>query len=150
MPDTTITIQRSTFNIMCLAIALLAIAFLTTWHLLSKCQEEPPPIAETPETDGGLINDGVRAPIDDELKEFARRFNYSTIRFTNQDGAVKIVGLDGKDIEVCGVSKGIEVPESCGLKDIELLTFVDQSRLRFRGSDCVTEKVGNAFITYHT
>ena len=101
-------------------IAVLIAALLWIWL---KWPAPPPPSKSWQPTSGsGLILDEERFNVPSALKDRLKEKGYPVIMLPNMNGGIKLVNLDGGQIEPCESSNGLEDPE-CQLNKVTVRTI---------------------------
>jgi hypothetical protein len=116
-----ISISRYLFIASCVAVGILAIAFVIA---LIQFQSQPTLAQPTPW--GGekepkkhvIVRESNNpVPIEPKFLEFLKRGKYSGFVLVNLEGQVRIIGLDGRDKMPCGEIVGSEIRPFPGRDD---------------------------------
>ncbi len=136
-----------------LTTVFVATALAFTMTSCAHYGDHPPqPEGGKPVSAGALILDGKEVPLFNSkgLKEFLDEGQYSTITLVNNRGEVKIVNVDGKQIEPCGTIEGTTITGTCHLEGIDVMHVNDVSIWVTHGSPtCGTIRVNGRILQVH-
>ena len=93
----------------------------------SNCPSQSPDLPKGKKGGEKLILDGKKVPIPPELSKFLQDEGYVALTLTNRRGQVKIVGVDGIQIDPCGRIEGTTITGICGGRELNAKTIAGLS-----------------------
>lgn len=147
----TVSIRKSAFLIICgAAIVVLAILLIMIFRTGGQARA----LENDKSSNGTLIQDKARLPIERKLADFIKKGDYHSIFLVSNAGRVKWVGAeDGGEVRICGqaTDETKDLRAVCDLKKISIERITQITLMQItKNPDCMLGNVDGALAVVHS